>query len=186
VYREAAEHLKIRKGAVNMPHTALRFICDSMLGRLAKNLRMLGFDTLYDSGCNARNLVRTGAKQQRIISKPAASILFLHSNDPKDQLREVIAACSIDKAAVHPFSLCLRCNVKLAAITKEAAEGLVADYVYATVEQFAACPSCGRLYWKGTHYSDMAGRIPEMTGRENGPQRIKKCTGKRGPVRSYP
>ena len=148
-----------------------KFICDSMLGRLAKGLRMLGFDTLYARTLNPQSLVQTAVDQQRVIltrrttftkSSPAVSILYMHSNSPKEQLREVIGACSL-AASIKPFTICLRCNAALAAIEKEAAAGHVPDYVYATVEQFSACPSCGRVYWKGSHYANMADDILRIT-----------------------
>ena len=151
-----------------MPGTPLRFICDSMLGRLAKSLRMLGFDTLYARCLTPQALMQTALDQQRIIltrrtsflnNKKAADFCFIQSNDPEGQLREVVAACSIKKAALRPFTICLRCNVPLADLAKEAAAGRVPDYVFATVDHFAACPSCCRVYWKGTHYANMADRI---------------------------
>jgi uncharacterized protein len=150
-----------------MPDTALRFICDSMLGRLAKSLRMLGFDTLYERCITPQQLMQSALEQHRIIltrqtafpqNTPTVSILYIHSNSPEEQLREVINTCSM-AASIKPFTICLRCNAALAAIEKEAAAGHVPDYVYATVEHFSACPSCGRVYWKGTHYKNMADRI---------------------------
>jgi len=157
-----------QKGTSNMPDTAHRFICDSMLGRLAKNLRMLGFDTLYARLLSPQALAQIALEQQRIIltrrtvfskSTAADSVVYIRSNDPKEQLREVITACSISRAFIRPFTICLRCNVPLADLAKKAAAGRVPDYVLSTVDHFAACPSCGRVYWKGTHYANMADRI---------------------------
>ena len=151
-----------------MPDAALLFVCDSMLGRLAKSLRMLGFDTLYARSRTPQELVQKALEQQRIIltrrttflkNKKAAAFSFITSNAPADQLREVVAACSIKKASIRPFTICLCCNVPLADLAKEAAEGRVPDYVLTTVNHFAACPCCSRVYWQGTHYANMADRI---------------------------
>jgi uncharacterized protein len=172
-HRHRRWFLKTIKTRINaMPGSAQKFICDSMLGRLAKGLRMLGFDTLYARTLNPQPLVQTALDQQRVIltrrttfpkKTPSGSILCIHSNSPKEQLREVITAYPIDAAAVKPFTICLRCNAALAAIEKEAAAGHVPDYVYATVEHFSACPTCGRVYWKGSHYANMADDILKIT-----------------------
>jgi uncharacterized protein len=154
-----------------MPYTALQFICDSMLGRLAKNLRMLGFDTLYERLLNPQALMQKALEQKRIIltrrtvftkSAAADSIVYIRSNDPKEQLREVVTACGISGAVFRPFTICLRCNAPLADLAKEAAAGRVPDYVLSTVDHFAACPSCGRVYWRGTHYANMDDRIVKI------------------------
>ena len=151
-----------------MPDAAPRFICDSMLGRLAKSLRMLGFDTLYARPLGPQALMQTAFDQQRIIlsrrtvfSKSASTVssVSIRSNAPEEQLREVMTACDISGAVIRPFTICLRCNAPLADLAREAAAGRVPDYVLATVDHFAACPCCGRVYWKGTHYRNMADGI---------------------------
>jgi uncharacterized protein len=154
-----------------MPDTVIRFICDSMLGRLVKNLRMLGFDTLYSRLLSPQALMQMAWEQQRIIlthrtvfpkSTAPVSIVYIRSNAPKEQLREVITARGISGAVIRPFTICLRCNAPLANLAKEAAAGRVPDYVLSTVDHFAACPSCGRVYWRGTHYANMADRIVKI------------------------
>ncbi|MBN2107486.1 MAG: Mut7-C RNAse domain-containing protein [Deltaproteobacteria bacterium] len=154
-----------------MPDTALRFICDSMLGRLAKSLRMLGFDTLYTHCLTPQQLVQLSMEQQRIIltrrsacmqSSPTVSCIYIRSNDPDEQLRQVIAASGIVKALIRPFTICLSCNVPLTGLAKEAAAGRVPDYVFTTVDNFAACNACGRVYWKGTHYANMEDRMKKI------------------------
>jgi uncharacterized protein with PIN domain len=144
------------------------FICDSMLGRLAKNLRMLGIDTLY-AGRGSAN-AHCAAPEHRILltrrtaflkKKPEqiASYIFIKSNDPAEQVQEVIAACALKKSAMRPFTICLNCNAQLTPVAKEAALGRVPEYVFATVAEFTACPQCGKIYWKGTHYDTMRRRI---------------------------
>ncbi len=151
-----------------MPDTEFRFICDSMLGRLAKSLRLLGFDALYARCLTPQQLMHSSVEQQRIILTRRSfflkitsnrSCIYLQSNDPDQQLRQVIAECGIVKAFIRPFTLCLRCNFPLSGLSKEAAAGRVPDYVLTTVDNFAACTCCGRVYWKGTHYANMAEAI---------------------------
>ena len=158
-----------------MAHSTPAFICDSMLGRLAKNLRMLGFDALYDRDAGLKALLDAAEQQRRILltrrtallkKKPvqAAPHIFIRSNDPAVQLREVIAACDLTATDTAPFSVCLRCNARLAAISKQAALGHVPEYVFATVAEFTACPQCGRIYWKGTHYARMTEELKKTWG----------------------
>jgi uncharacterized protein len=154
-----------------MPETAYRFICDSMLGRLAKSLRMMSFDTLYARSLTPQQLMDSALERQRTIltrrslflkGSSTGSSIHIRSNDPEEQLRQVIAACGMAKAAIRPFTLCLRCNVPLADLAKEAAAGRVPDYVFSTAGHFAACASCGRVYWKGTHYQNMVRHMVDV------------------------
>ena len=160
--------LSLHKRKAAMAGSTPRFICDSMLGRLAKSLRMLGFDTQYAHCLTSLQLLQLSVEQQRILltrrsacmkSTSTGSCIYIRSNDPDEQLRQVIAACGIVKTLIKPFTICLRCNAPLTGLSKEAAAGRVPDYVLTTVEHFAACNSCGRVYWKGTHYANMADAI---------------------------
>ena len=151
------------------------FICDSMLGRLAKNLRMLGFDTLYArEGC-AKALCDTAAREQRILltrrtaflkkkAELTAACIFIHSNDTVEQVQEVLAACALKKTDLRPFTICLHCNARLTAIAKQEMLARVPEYVMATVDIFTACPLCRRVYWKGTHYASMTGELEKIMG----------------------
>lgn len=146
------------------------FTCDRMLGRLAKSLRMLGFDALYARDAGLQALVLQAAGQQRTLltrrsallkQKPgsASPHVFIRSNDPHEQLREVLAACDLTAADMAPFSRCLRCNAPLAPLPRREAVGRVPDYVLSTALRFSACPRCGRVYWRGTHYQAMRRRL---------------------------
>ena len=158
-----------------MAHSTPAFICDCMLGRLAKNLRMLGFDTLYSRDASLKSLLDSAVRRQRILltrrtaflkKKPEqpAAYFFIRSNAPAQQLQEVRTACGLTTADMAPFSVCLRCNARLAAIAKQAALGNVPEYVFTTVAEFSSCPQCGRIYWKGTHYARMAGELEKIMG----------------------
>lgn len=150
-----------------MAHSSPGFICDSMLGRLAKKLRMLGFDTLFVPDADIPALLDMAALYKRIVLTrrgaflkmplPAAvSHIFIRSNDPAKQLEQVMASCGLNETDLTPFSMCLRCNARLMPISKQEAVGQVPDYVLSTVADFSACPQCGRIFWKGTHYNRMA------------------------------
>jgi hypothetical protein len=152
--------------------TERAFICDTMVGRLAKSLRMLGFDTLYARTARLDDLAATAARESRtlltrrttLLQKPPAGIscLFICKNDPAEQLREVFCACGLTRSDVRPFTRCLRCNARLAPVEKHAAGDRMPDHVAATLQTFTACPACGRVYWKGTHYERMLRQCSDL------------------------
>ena len=149
----------------------MQFFCDIMLGRLAKHLRMLGIDTKYSKSINESTLVKTSLEENRTILtrktkflelKKPAPFCFINSNNPEDQLREVIKHFNILPDALEPFSLCLLCNRTLEEVDKNLVEVKVPDYVFNTTEKFSQCPVCGRIYWQGTHYKNMSKHVLDL------------------------
>lgn len=136
------------------------FAVDRNLGKLAKKLRLMGFDTLLepfrscsvdfwkgvDPDCAV--LVRS-LKLIKIlkIRKP----LLIVSNDPQEQLCQVIRAFGLYADLFRPFSRCSICNLCLKRVDKEKVFGRVPDYVLQTQHEFRQCPGCRRIYWPGTH-----------------------------------
>ena len=142
----------------------MRFICDVMLGKLAKKLRMLGFDTSYHNNITEASLLDAALKENRIvltrktafpISNKAVPVLFILDNNPKNQLRQTVSHFKINKEMINPFSRCISCNKELSSMEKDLAEGKVADYVFNTTDTFTTCLSCGKIYWPGTHLQNM-------------------------------
>lgn len=141
-------------------HMDIRFIADCNLGTLAKWLRILGYDTLYERGNADLDFLRKAAEEGRVAltrkrdiarrPHPVRLVLVKADNAP-DQLAEVLEALTIIPNPLKRMTLCLRCNAPLEAIPKETAEGLVPVYVYQKYRQFRRCPLCGRIYWPGTH-----------------------------------
>ncbi|MBA4423944.1 MAG: twitching motility protein PilT, partial [Syntrophus sp. (in: bacteria)] len=138
----------------------IRFIADRNLGTLAKWLRILGYDTLYERGNADLSFLRKAAEEGRVAltrkrdlsrrTHPVQLVVVRADNAP-DQLAEVLAALTIIPDPVKRMTLCLRCNAPLEAIPKETAEGLVPAYVYQKCRQFRKCPLCDRIFWPGTH-----------------------------------
>lgn len=141
----------------------MKFIADSMLGRLARWLRLLGYDTLYFPEIEDRVLLRISREEERILLtrdtrlvkiRGLKRFLLLDENDPFQQLKKVITTLRLDKGGqcISPLLIrCLICNTLLEKIPKESAKGMVPEYVYNTVEEFKLCPICRKFYWKGTH-----------------------------------
>ena len=142
----------------------MRFICDVMLGTLAKKLRMLGIDTSYHNNITEESLLAAALKENRIVltrktafslSNITVAVIFILDNNPKNQLRQTVSHFKINRDIINPFSRCISCNNELSPLKKDLAEGKVADYVFNTTDTFTTCLSCEKIYWPGTHLQNM-------------------------------
>jgi hypothetical protein len=148
-------------------NSAPRFACDVMLGRTARWLRMLGFDTFYDNKAEDEELKKLCLGESRVLltkdvalheSLPAAGSHLVRAVRPLQQLEEIAAVFGLAR-----FSLpcrCSLCNGELLPVAKEQVSGQVPAYVFRTQEAFQRCGGCAKLYWPGTH----AGGIARLTG----------------------
>lgn len=145
-----------------------RFICDVHLGKLARYLRMIGFDTLYDRELEDGEIIRLALAENRTVLTRDGGILADGrvgsyrplSNAPERQITEVINDLSLQGYA-RPFTLCLTCNGLLLPVDKETLGDLVPPAVRRVMDEFHRCSSCRRIFWPGTHYDHMAQRIGE-------------------------
>lgn len=152
------------------PPGALAFAVERTLGRLAKWLRLLGFDAVLETECPpGRFLERCGQgrilltrTRREIAAHPGLHPVFIRANDPFKQIGEVIRALGITACDLRPFSRCLRCNLPIEVISREEARGAVPDYVWATRPGFSRCPRCLRTYWAGTHTARSLERIKTL------------------------
>ena len=149
---------------------AERFIVDRMLGRLAKWLRILGYDTLYWRGNDWRILMEKG-KDRILLTRTTKfshggnfqGVILVREDNPDLQLRSVIRELGLKIDEHRIFSRCLICNRQLEKIPKEEVEGKVPDFVFSTYSEFNSCPECSRIYWKGTHQENMRKKIVELS-----------------------
>ncbi len=141
-----------------------RFLADVMLGRLARWLRVLGYDTLYTRrGIDSLLIVRA-YKDARIILTRNSKIykkigpersLFIHFDNFRDQVSEVIDSLGLEFDSGIFLSRCLECNLLLIPLPREDAQPMVPPYVFQTVEEFKTCPQCSKIFWSGTHIEEM-------------------------------
>ncbi|MCL6429745.1 MAG: Mut7-C RNAse domain-containing protein [Anaerolineae bacterium] len=145
--------------------SAPRFVADAMLGRLARWLRILGYDTLYDPRGHDDELVRMARAEGRILltrdtglvcRRGVRSLLVSHDH-VEAQLRQVSAELGL--RAPNRFSRCPVCNERLEAVPKSWAWGYVPPYTFCTQQEFRLCPACNRFYWRGTHWERMCSTI---------------------------
>ena len=152
----------------------MTFVADCMLGRLAKWLKILGFDVLYFSTAEDRDLVAIARRESRIlltrdtglIEKTAKrpNRLFIRSDDWEDQIVQVLDEFEL-WGEVRPNTRCIACNLPLKPLSRERAKNLVTPFVGEHAASFAVCPGCYRVFWQGTHYGDMERKIEKLLGR---------------------
>jgi uncharacterized protein with PIN domain len=149
-----------------------RFAVDAMLGRLARWLRLLGFDVRYAPDVADADLVRAALEEARwILTRDRAlpeewrvpRVHLVAAEAPLDQLREVVDAFDL-AARAAPFARCTRCNALLEPLAPEAAAGRVPPRVHAAHERFWHCPGCGRIYWAGSHVERMRRTLDRVLG----------------------
>lgn len=148
----------------------MKFICDSMLGKLARLLRMCGFDAEYcKSGLTLESLKNLRERNVIILSrnhklaKQGESLTFYNPDhdNPQVQLKLVIEKFNL-KDRIDFLSRCMECNVEITPIDKLAVKGKVPFYVYDNHDKFFKCPSCGRIYWEGTHVARMKEKLDRI------------------------
>jgi uncharacterized protein with PIN domain len=154
----------------------LRFIIDHNAGKLARWLRMLGFDSLFFTGEDDSDMVKqalaegriiltrdTGVMKRRVITRGRLKAILIESEEPEQQMRQVMADLDITNNS-HPFTLCLECNRPLAPKTPAEVKDRVPPYVFKTQKQYVECPACRRIYWRGTHWAAMLHKLEKLGG----------------------
>jgi uncharacterized protein with PIN domain len=139
--------------------SAPQFAADRSLGKLAKWLRLLGYDTLAQRGeedgaflCRAQEDDRWLVTRSRVLARARAPrTVFIENNAPRDQIAELFLKTGLSPDIRLVFSRCAPCNTPVEPLAREDAMGAVPDYVYSSQERFTKCPACGRVYWPGTH-----------------------------------
>ena len=144
------------------------FSADRTLGKLAKWLRILGFDTCYESG--GRSLFEMLENERILLTRIKNlqhmscdnRIIFIKSNCPEDQLKQVIKEVGITIEDLRPFSRCTLCNLQIVDIHKDSVIGRVPDYIWETHHAFSHCPRCEKIYWSGSHAKRSMERIEAL------------------------
>lgn len=150
----------------------IRFLADRMLGRLARMLRLLGYDTLYSAGSPAADLgdmVRGGNRvllTRGNVEKrfPGASNVFrVPSEYPPEQLREVVARFRLDTRS-GLWTRCTLCNTAIMPVEKAAIRLAVEPKVFQLYDEFFRCSGCGHVYWRGSHVERILRNLSALLG----------------------
>jgi uncharacterized protein with PIN domain len=152
----------------------MKFIVDSNVGRLAKWLRIAGFDTVFINDLDDNRLVRLALSEGRVLLTKDTQILkrrlvtsgrlkaiLIEDDEVKAQLRQVVKALKLAEK-IKPFTLCLECNQPLVPRENGEIEGLVPPYIFQTQTQYMQCPACHRVYWRGTHWQRMSRELEKI------------------------
>lgn len=136
-----------------------RFVADSMLGRLAKWLRALGFDVFYDPFLDDHNVIAEARRRGAIaltrdtgFPRPAnVRVFFVEHDDVADQLEQIARDLPLDLSEARPLTRCTVCNHELEPASRDEVWDRIPPFIYLTCETYSQCPHCGRVYWEGTH-----------------------------------
>ena len=155
------------------PLRVLRFILDAHLGRLARLLRMLGFDSTYDSRADRKRIIETATAEQRMILTRDRGLLkdgkvthgyWVRATHPRLQIEEVVRRLDL-RSHFTPFRRCMHCNGILVERPATEVAQRVPPRVRDRARAFHQCNTCGKIYWEGTHVERMRRLIDELSAR---------------------
>ena len=156
------------------PLREIRFVLDVHLGRLARYLRMLGFDVRWRPDARDDEIALTAAAEHRVVLTRDSGLLKrrvvthgyrVRESDPERQLHEVVGRLDLLRL-VAPFRRCLCCNAPLEAVRKDEIAAALPARVRERHDDFRRCPSCRRIYWAGSHRRRMERLIAGLGARD--------------------
>lgn len=153
-----------------MPLRDPRFVIDVNLGRLARLLRLLGFDVWWSNDADDRTLADISLKQHRILltrdrgllkRRTVTHGLFVHSQQAEEQALSVIRRLNLQRQ-LAPLTRCMRCNGTLAAVPKEEVLDRLEPLTRLYYDEFSRCTDCGWIYWRGSHFAKLSGVVDRL------------------------
>jgi uncharacterized protein with PIN domain len=154
----------------------MKFIVDHNVGKLARWLRMMGYDSVFFDGEDDSSMVRqalaegriiltrdTEIMKRRLVTSGRLKAVLIESEEPEQQIRQLMDTLDL-KHQLRPFTICLECNQPLVGRSPKEVEKRVPPYVYRTQSQYMECPACHRIYWRGTHWEAMTRKLDKLAG----------------------
>lgn len=144
-----------------------KFVCDVQLGKLARRLRLLGFDVAYRNLADDAELLATSLSENRILLTQDRGLLkhrklthgyLVRSPHWQEQVIEVLRRFDL-VSRLDPFSRCANCNGRVVPVDKAAVESLLPPNVREGFQEFCQCETCGKVYWQGTHFDRLQGEF---------------------------
>lgn len=155
----------------------MRFVVDCMLGKLAKWLRMLGFDTLYIPDADDDELVRIAVREDRVLLTRDARLcgrrmvrkraVFIDWGTTSQQVKQTMNELGLRQSDFRLFTRCTICNEPIVPIEREAVRSRVPPYVFKTQSAYGYCASCDKIYWRGTHVERVLAALDAQSGARN-------------------
>ena len=146
-----------------------KFVLDTHLGKLAKFMRICGFDAFYRNDLNDPEIIILSVTEKRVILTRDRNLLknktvthgyWIRSQQPPEQLREVLNRFDL-KNSMQPFTRCLECNTKIIEVSKEGILSQLLPKTKLCYQEFWQCGNCKRIYWKGSHWERMRGVVEQ-------------------------
>ncbi len=147
------------------------FVLDVNLGKLARRLRLCGFDAEYRNDYSDRDVVNIGVRNRRIILTRDRRLLYhkdithgywVRETDPDSQLKEILSRFDLS-GRIHPFHRCIECNGEIESVAKDTVLDRLEPLTRQHFEDFYRCIDCDKVYWKGSHYEHMISRLRALT-----------------------
>ncbi|MBD3426932.1 MAG: hypothetical protein GF409_06855 [Candidatus Omnitrophica bacterium] len=159
-----------------------KFIVTKELGKLAKWLRILGYDSVYYRDSDVAGLVIRALREKRILLTRQADLekykgikdVIIEHDHVEDQLEQVTGSLGLSFSEEDMFRICVECNSPLEPVEKEKVKGRVPEYVYRTHKQFKQCPECDKIFWKGSHWDMVTGWLEKHGIEEQGSDEDQK------------
>jgi hypothetical protein len=152
----------------------IKFIVDLNAGKLAKWLRIIGYDArlftdkedgkMIKIALNENRVILTRDSQimkRRLVTSGKIKAILIEGDNPKNQLQQVATVLGLDYQ-FKPFSVCLECNQNLIERHKDEISSLVPPHVLKTQSQYMECPLCHRIFWRGTHWQAMSQELEKF------------------------
>lgn len=153
----------------------MKFAVDVMLGKLAKWLRIIGYDAEYSTAWTDAELRAKATREHRMVLTRDRALaeslgpnggLFIESQNPREQFRQVVETLGLDTEQ-GLFTICTLCNREVEPVDPNQVEHEVAEYMRQQQRSFWRCPACGRLYWEGSHIENARGWIAASLERKS-------------------
>lgn len=147
-----------------------KFAADGHLGKLARNLRLLGFDVFYANTAEDRQLLEIMQREERALITRDRRLLMHsvvrhgycpRSGDGEEQTIEVLRRFDLE-SAIAPFTRCLECNARLETVEKKELIDRLEPLTKVYYEDFRHCPGCGKIFWGGSHFDKLRSRVERM------------------------
>jgi uncharacterized protein with PIN domain len=146
---------------------------DAMLGRLARWLRLLGYDTLYASKLSDHQIAARARAEGRVVltrdrelaQRRGIRTLYVRSQDWQEQIEEVVDALGLPAPGAE--ARCPQCNAVLVEVSPAQVRPRVPAHVFQTQHEFHYCPRCGQYYWPGSHWENIQSAIAQVLAKES-------------------
>ncbi|OGW04597.1 MAG: hypothetical protein A3I04_06505 [Nitrospinae bacterium RIFCSPLOWO2_02_FULL_39_110] len=156
----------------------MKFIVDLTMGRLARWLRIAGYNTVLYNSEKMDGIIEIASKEERVIltrnnilvernkkllKEKGIQYLLLTADIVERQLQDTATYFGLNLKE-NSFTFCINCNTPLTSIPKEETAGKVPDYVHQNYNKFVRCEKCGKIFWGGTHKKRMEERLAKFQG----------------------